>query len=125
MAWGEAYNDHGLVFCREDGNPLIPGNITELFHKLTDSFRLDDGSKLRRVRLHDLRHGQASLMLAAGVDMNIISNRLGHARSSFTADTYAHMLDGVGRDAAEKAAGLIPRRRIHEEAGTLFEPPQP
>lgn len=49
-------------------------------------------------------------MLAAGVDMNIISKRLGHSRSSFTADTYAHMLEGVGRDVAEKAAALIPRR---------------
>lgn len=110
IAWGDAYADHGLVFCREDGNPLSPGNVTELFHKLTDSVRMPDESRLRRVRLHDLRHGQASLMLAAGVDMNIISKRLGHARSSFTADTYAHMLDGVGRDAAEKAAALIPRR---------------
>lgn len=110
MAWGDAYTDHGLVFCREDGSPLSPGNVTELFHRLTDSVRMPDGSKLRRVRLHDLRHGQASLMLAAGVPMDIISRRLGHARSSFTADTYAHMLDGVGRDAAEKAAALIPRR---------------
>lgn len=110
MAWGGAYSDHGLVFCKEDGAPLSPGNVTELFHRLTDAVRMPDGSKLRRVRLHDLRHGQASLMLAAGVDMNIISKRLGHARSSFTADTYAHMLDGVGRDAAEKAAALIPRR---------------
>lgn len=109
-AWGKAYKDHGLVFCREDGNPLSPSNVTQLFHKLTDTVRLQDGSPLRRIRLHDLRHGQASLMLAAGVDMNIISKRLGHARSSFTADTYAHMLDGVGREAAEKAAALIPRR---------------
>ncbi|MDQ1059751.1 integrase [Arthrobacter globiformis] len=112
MAWGDAYSDHGLVFCREDGNPLSPSHVTGLFHKLTDAVQLPDGFKLRRVRLHDLRHGQASLMLAAGVDMNIISKRLGHARSSFTADTYAHMLDGVGRDAAEKAASLIPRRIV-------------
>lgn len=100
------------MFCREDGNPLSPSAVTELFHRLTDGVRLADGSQLRRVRLHDLRHGQASLMLAAGVDMNIISKRLGTARSSFTADTYAHMLDGVGRDAAEKAAALIPRRSV-------------
>lgn len=113
-AWGQAYVDHGLVFCREDGNPLSPGEVTELFHRLTDKVQLPNGSSLRRVRLHDLRHGQASLMLAAGVDMNVISKRLGHTRSSFTADTYAHMLDGVGREAAEKAAALVPRRRMHE-----------
>lgn len=103
IAWGEAYADPGLVFYREDGNPLSPGNVTELFHKLTDSVRLPDGPRLRRVRLHDLRHGQASLMLAAGVDMNIISKRLGHARSSFMADTYAHILT--------VSAGMPPRRQ--------------
>lgn len=106
--WGEAYISHGLVFCREDGNPLSPGMVSDLFH------RLSDRAGLRRVRLHDLRHGSASLMLAAGVSMDIISKRLGHSRSSFTADTYAHMLEGVGRDAAEKAAALIPRRARQE-----------
>ena len=122
--WNEAYDDHGLVFCREDGRPLQPSRITALFHTLTDEVRVpvdaDDTSlgtqPLRRVRLHDLRHGAASLLMAAGVDMNVISKRLGHSRSSFTADTYAHMLDGVGREAAEKAAALVPRRRA-ESAG--------
>lgn len=121
MAWGHGYADHGLVFCREDGNPLNPSKVSDLFHRLTDKVMMPkdpanpagDKAPLRRVRLHDLRHGQASLMLAAGVDMNIVSKRLGHSRSSFTADTYAHMLDGVGRDAAEKAAALIPRRGAH------------
>lgn len=125
--WGEAYADHGLVFAHEDGNPLYPGWVTDHFQWLTERIRvpadwsnpMGDQVPLRRVRLHDLRHGQASLMLAAGVDMNIISKRLGHSRSSFTADTYAHMLDGVGRDAAEKAAALIPRRGTLKAQPTL------
>lgn len=116
--WGEAYSDHGLVFAREDGSPIRPSQVLRDFHRLTEQVQVPaDPSNpngptttLRKVRLHDLRHGSASLMLAAGVDMNVISKRLGHSRSSFTADTYAHMLDGVGREAAEKAAALIPRR---------------
>lgn len=36
-------------------------------------------ARLRRVRLHDLQHGQASIMLAAGVDMTVVSKRLGHS----------------------------------------------
>ncbi|MDX2565262.1 tyrosine-type recombinase/integrase [Streptomyces sp. TX20-6-3] len=44
--------------------------------------------QLRRVRLHDLRHGQASLMLAAGVDMAIVSKRLGHSTVTITTDLY-------------------------------------
>ncbi|EYT53523.1 tyrosine-type recombinase/integrase [Kocuria sp. UCD-OTCP] len=116
--WDAAYVDHDLVFCRENGDPLRPEAVDRLFHRLTDRVlvpvdRSDPtGPKvpLRRVRLHDLRHGQASLLMAAGVDMNIVSKRLGHSRSSFTADTYAHLLEGVGRDAAERAAALVPRR---------------
>ncbi len=61
------------------------------------------------VRLHDLRHGQASLMLAAGVPMAVVSKRLGHSQLAITADTYSHLLGGVGRQAAEAAAALVPR----------------
>ncbi|MFB7459590.1 tyrosine-type recombinase/integrase [Streptomyces sp. NPDC056188] len=59
--WDEAYADHGLVFAREDGNPLRPDDVTKLFGALVDA------AGLRRIRLHDLRHGQASLMLASAI----------------------------------------------------------
>lgn len=103
QAWGDAYADHGLVFAREDGNPLRPDDVTKLFGALVDA------AGLRRVRLHDLRHGQASLMLAAGIDMAIVSKRLGHSTITITSDTYSHLLGGVGRDAADRASALIPR----------------
>ncbi|WP_413252957.1 tyrosine-type recombinase/integrase [Streptomyces brevispora] len=61
--------------------------------------------------MHDLRHGQASLMLAAGVDMAIVSKRLGHSTITITSDTYSHLLGGVGRDAADRASALVPRAR--------------
>ena len=48
-------------------------------------------------------------MLAAGVPMAIVSKRLGHSTLSLTSDTYSHLLKGVGRDAAERAAALVPR----------------
>jgi integrase len=61
---------------------------------------------LRPIRLYDLRHGQASLMLAPGVPMAVVSKRLGHSTIAPTSNTYSHMLEGVGRDAAERAAAL-------------------
>ena len=103
--WGDAYNEHGLVFAREDGSPVPPGDVTAAFYRLTDA------AGLRRVRLHDLRHGQASLMLAAGISIAVVSKRLGHSSISSTSDTYSHLLEGVGQHAAEAAADLVPRTK--------------
>ena len=64
---------------------------------------------LPRRRLHDLRHGWASLQLAAGVPLVVVSKRLGHSSIALTSDTCSHLLEGVGRQAAEAAAALVPR----------------
>lgn len=102
--WGDAYRDHGLVFARPGGDPLAPGDITELFAELTAA------AGLRHIRLHDLRHGHASLLLASGSDMALVSKRLGHSSITLTVDTYSHLLEGVGRKAAEAATALVPRK---------------
>jgi hypothetical protein len=67
--------------------------------------------------LQDLRPGQASLMLVAGVPMAIVSKRLGHSSLAITSDTYAHLLEGVGQQAASATAALVPRadRRTRNE----------
>lgn len=102
-AFGAAYEDNDLVFAREDGSHLKPEVVSNTFRRLVAE------AGLRRVRLHDLRHGQASVMLAAGVEMAVVSKRLGHSGIRITSDTYTHLLEGVGRQAAEAAAALIPR----------------
>lgn len=102
-AFGTAYEDNDLVFPREDGSHLKPEAVSNTFQRLIAQ------AGLRRVRLHDLRHGQASIMLAAGVEMAVVSKRLGHSGIRITSDTYTHLLEGVGRQAAEAAAALIPR----------------
>ncbi|MGH3883793.1 MAG: hypothetical protein ACRDRC_10375 [Pseudonocardiaceae bacterium] len=53
--------------------------------------------------------GYASIGLAVGIDIGLVSNILGHSSIAITADTYSHLLDGVGREAAERAAALVPR----------------
>jgi integrase len=112
-AWGPAYADHGLVFARENGEPLHPETVTKRFGKLAEA------ASLRPVRLHDLWHGQASLMLAAGVPLAVVSKRLGHSSVSITSDTYSHLLEGVGREAAERAAALVPRNRRERFVSTV------
>lgn len=101
-AVGDAYADHDLVFAREDGNSIHPERVSKRFgHPVTDS-----GSP--PTRLHDLRHARASLSLASGTDIALVSKILGHSSISVTDDTYAP-LEGVGRRDADAAGALAPR----------------
>lgn len=95
---------HDLVFTWPDGSAYSPDYVSRQFKLLSKRVGLPVK------RLHDLRHGAASLQLAAGVPIAVVSQRLGHSTITLTADTYSHLLEGVGRDAAERAAALVPRR---------------
>ncbi len=54
------------------------------------------------IRLYDLRHTHASLLLAAGVPVHVVSARLGHASAKMTLDVYAHVLSGQDEDAVAR-----------------------
>ena len=64
-------------------------------------------SNVPRVRFHDLRHTHASLLIADGVPIKVVSERLGHAHPSFTMHTYQHLLPGMSSAAAERFATLV------------------
>ena len=98
------------------GTPIPPRRVTKRFRDLVAE------SGLRRVRLHDLRHGAASLRLAAGIDIAVVSKVLGHSSIALTVDTYAHLLEGVGRDAADRAAALVPRAARDQSVTTDGSP---
>ncbi|MFG2021110.1 tyrosine-type recombinase/integrase [Actinomadura geliboluensis] len=68
------------------------------------------GEPLPPIRFHGLRHGAATLALLGNVNMKVISEALGHARHSFTADTYTSVLPEVSRAAAAAVAAVAPRR---------------
>jgi hypothetical protein len=59
------------------------------------------------IRLHDLRHTNASIALAAGVDIKVVSDRLGHSTTAITADLYTHVNRNVGRAAADRIADVL------------------
>ena len=71
--------------------------------------RLSDQAGLPPVRLHDLRHGAATLALAAKVDLKVVQDMLGHSSIVLTADTYTSVLPDVARKAAEDVATRIIR----------------
>jgi hypothetical protein len=91
--------DSGKVFTREDGSVLHPATVTDRFQALAAA------AKLPPIRLHDLRHGAASLMLAAGVPAKVVQETLGHSTITLTLDTYT----SVYTEVAEAAAALVPR----------------
>ncbi len=103
LAWGPAWSDSGRVFTREDGAGVHPEYVSRHFAALARA------AGLPPIRLHDLRHTAASLALAAGVPLKIVSDQLGHSSITITADTYTSVLPAVAHDAAERTAGLIPR----------------
>ena len=100
-AWGEAYGNRGLVFCRPDGSPHDPDVITHRFERAAVA------GGVRRIRLHDLRHTHATLALEAGIDISVVSRRLGHADVGFTARVYAHVTERLQRDAAAKLSAYL------------------
>ena len=90
----------GLVNGSSDQHPAA---ITDRFHELVEV------ADLPPVRLHDLWHGAASLMLAAGVDLKVVQETLGHSSITLTSDTYTSVYPAVAAAAADAAAALAPR----------------
>ena len=93
---GKTLTNGDFVFSRPDGRPLDPNAVTHNFTKTIKK------AGLPHIRLHDLRHTHATLMLKAGVHPKIVSERLGHANISITLDTYSHVLPGLQEAAAER-----------------------
>jgi integrase len=93
----------GYVFARDPGGaePWRPNWVTKQFTRL----RADVG--LAGYRLHDLRHFMATEMLAAGVPIATVSQRLSHARASTTLNVYAHAIPGGDQAAAETLAAIL------------------
>ena len=98
--------DGGFVFsAATDGSaPWLPNRVTKTF--IGHLRRAGVG----RFRLHDLRHFMATQMLAHGVAVVTVSQRLGHARASTTLNVYGHCIPGADRDAARFIANLITSR---------------
>jgi integrase len=95
---GKRYRDSGYVFTCLNGDPMAPDRLTRTFKKLIAEHGLPP------IRLHDLRHGAATLALAAGVELKVVQEMLGHSSIVLTADTYTSVLPEVAHKAAEKTA---------------------
>jgi integrase len=93
---GVTMNQDDFVFIGLNGKPLNPDTVTHAFARVISR------AGLKSIRMHDLRHTHATLMLMAGIHPKIVSERLGHASISVTLDIYSHVLPGLQEAAAEK-----------------------
>src|SRR5680860_87214 len=102
--WQEAgvkWPRSGYVFTLESGEPLHPGTVSARFNSIVHQ------TGLPSIRLHDLRHGVATMLLASGISPRTVSDRLGHSSTAFTMDVYGHVLPGAQEDAAATVSALI------------------
>ena len=98
---GPEWSDTGLVFTRQDGTGWHPSHVSDWFTRIARA------AELPPITLHGLRHGAASMALAAGTDVKVVSAELGHSTTHFTQDTYQTVFPEVAKAAAEATAALL------------------
>jgi len=94
-AAGDAWVQQDFVFTSSTGRPLDQRNVLRMFRRILRK------AKLPRMRIHDLRHSCASLLLAQHTDPRVIMETLGHSNISVTMNMYAHVMPALKRDAAD------------------------
>ena len=116
-AEGLGKGDCSIVFANRLGGYLLSSNFDRnVWYPIRKAAEIPE-----TVRFHDLRHTQASLMLAAGVHPKVVQERLGHSDISLTLNTYSHLLAGLQAEGVEKMAALIPGEKTGKSAALPTE----
>ena len=114
-AIGDGWDSRDFVFDRGDGLHLDPDAVTARFNQLVSTLGLP------AIRLHDLRHTSATLMLKAGVHPKVAQERLGHSSVRMTLDLYSHTLEGMQRDVSDLLAETLDLTPSRDQFVTKFE----
>ncbi|WP_028802733.1 tyrosine-type recombinase/integrase [Streptomyces sp. 142MFCol3.1] len=101
---GEQWHESGYVFTTGTGRQVEPRNVYRSFTRIADS------AGIRVVRLHDARHGTATLLTAAGVAPRVVMEILGHSQISITMDVYTHVVQDTQREAMSHMDRLLRKR---------------
>jgi integrase len=100
--------DDALVFADHEGRHLQPEHFSRTFaDSLRRCARQLGAAAPPAIRLHDLRHSHATVLLTAGVPVHVVSQRLGHTSPVVTLTVYAHVVPGSQREAAELFGRLV------------------
>jgi integrase len=91
-----------LVFCDDEGNPVLPGTLSHLWKRVVSRI-----PGVPRVTFHALRHTHASALIAGGLDVVSVSRRLGHSGPTIMLSVYAHLFETKDEAAAEAIAKVL------------------
>jgi len=105
-------SDLDLIIANPDGTPLKPNSVSGTVSRLCRVLGLPKGASL-----HTIRHSHASLLLADGVDLATVSERMGHSSVATTANIYAHAIRGKDRAAAQTWDSIMQRARAEKSTG--------
>lgn len=98
---GPAWQDEGWLFTDAAGGHLHDSAVRDAF------YRLSEQAGLPRIRLYDLRHSSASLLLALGAPLRVVMEVLRHSSITTTANIYAHVEEGLSRDALDRLGAAL------------------
>lgn len=101
---GDKWQESGYVFTTRTGRPIEPRNVYRSFTRVA----ADAG--LRVIRLHDARHGCATLLTAAGVAPRVVMEILGHSQIAVTMNVYTHVVQDTQREAVSHMDRMLKRR---------------
>ena len=103
--WGDGWIESGRLFTQPGGEALHPDAVSDRFRQLVEL------GAFPPITLHGLRHSGATTALAAGVEMKVIQELLGHAHLATTERFYASVVDELKVDAVTRLTAAIPRQR--------------
>ncbi|MEL7566500.1 MAG: tyrosine-type recombinase/integrase [Dehalobacterium sp.] len=107
---GDLWQDKDFIFTQWNSEPIFVDTISKWFSKFRER------NNLPELAFHQTtRHTNASLLISQGVNIQTVSKRLGHARTSTTTDIYAHDLKRPNKEAADKLENLFNKKNEQKE----------
>ena len=108
LHFGGDFTDSDLVVCQPNGKPYHPDHFAKKFKRLLKE------NGLRDIRFHDLRHTNASMMIASGIDIKVAQQRLGHSDVTTTLNIYSHVLNHANQAAANTIDSLVFKQSVNQ-----------
>ena len=116
--WEGAEPGTSFIFLGDMGKPMFPLRPSKWFGEFLQK------NGLPKIVFHGLRHSHASLLIAEGVDIATVSERMGHSNKSVTLNTYSHAIKKKDRDATEKLVGLLDKNKSKSKQAAATTKPQ-